>query len=171
MRGIAVKPSSFRSFVPKHRIALAVVLLTLGVSALHRQTRTNAAAPIVNDPPWAQILGPASGSLPDALPQLVWRDKLAPAIELARAENRPLFITLRCLSTARLARDKLGRYISLAFGTVFGCQALVNLGMILGLVPTVGIPLPLMSYGGSSLMATLMGFGLVLNVRMRRFVN
>jgi rod shape determining protein RodA len=43
--------------------------------------------------------------------------------------------------------------------------------MIIGLVPIVGLPLPLMSYGGSSMMATLLGFGLVLNVKMRRFVN
>ncbi|MFQ5668937.1 MAG: rod shape-determining protein RodA [Acidobacteriota bacterium] len=81
------------------------------------------------------------------------------------------FITLRTLLAARLARDKLGRYIALGFGTMFGCQTLVNLGMVIGLVPIVGIPLPLMSYGGSSMVATLMGFGLVLNVKMRRFVN
>ena len=43
--------------------------------------------------------------------------------------------------------------------------------MMVGLVPIVGIPLPLMSYGGSSMVATLIGFGLVLNVNMRRFVN
>ena len=81
------------------------------------------------------------------------------------------FLTLRCLSTARLARDKLGRYVALGFGSIFGGQVLLNLGMVLGLAPIVGIPLPLMSYGGSSVLATLMGFGLVLNVRMRRFVN
>ena len=81
------------------------------------------------------------------------------------------FLTLRCLSTARLARDKLGRYISLGFGSIFGFQVLLNIGMVLGLAPIVGIPLPLMSYGGSSMVATLMGFGLVVNVRMRRFVN
>lgn len=82
-----------------------------------------------------------------------------------------LFMTLRCLAAARLARDKLGRYLALGFGTAFGCQSLVNLGMMVGLVPIVGIPLPLMSYGGSSMVATLMGFGLVLNVNMRRYVN
>ncbi len=81
------------------------------------------------------------------------------------------FITLRCLAAARQARDKLGRYIALGFGTLFGFQSLVNMGMIIGLVPIVGIPLPLLSYGGSSMVATLMGFGLVLNVKMRRFVN
>jgi rod shape determining protein RodA len=82
-----------------------------------------------------------------------------------------LFMTMRCLAAARLARDKLGRYLALGVGTAFGCQSLANLGMMVGLVPIVGIPLPLMSYGGSSMVATLMGFGLVLNVNMRRFVN
>jgi rod shape determining protein RodA len=82
-----------------------------------------------------------------------------------------LFVTLRCFFIAGAAQDKLGRYICLAFGSVFGCQALINLGMVLGLVPTVGIPLPLLSYGGSSMVATMTGFGLVLNVGMRRFVN
>ena len=81
------------------------------------------------------------------------------------------FITWRCLRTARRARDKLGMYIALGIGTVFGCQSLVNLLMVLGLLPTVGIPLPLLSYGGSSAVATLSGMGLVLNVWMRRFVN
>ncbi|MFQ5767501.1 MAG: rod shape-determining protein RodA [Acidobacteriota bacterium] len=81
------------------------------------------------------------------------------------------FITMRCLLASRQARDRLGRYLALGIGSLFGCQALVNLGMMVGLTPTIGIPLPLMSYGGSSMVATLLGFGLVLNVRMRRFVN
>jgi rod shape determining protein RodA len=81
------------------------------------------------------------------------------------------FLTMRCLSVARVARDKLGRYIALGFGTAFGWQTLVNLGMVIGLVPIVGLPLPLMSYGGSSMVTTLIGFGLVLNVKARRFVN
>ena len=48
---------------------------------------------------------------------------------------------------------------------------LYNITMSAGLAPVKGITLPLMSYGGSSLVATLAGFGLVLNVRMRRFTN
>ena len=50
-------------------------------------------------------------------------------------------------------------------------QVALNIGVVLGRFPTIGVPLPLMSYGGSSMMATLLGFGLVLNVKMRRFVN
>ena len=54
---------------------------------------------------------------------------------------------------------------------VFACQALLNIGVVVGLLPTTGVPLPLMSYGGSSLVSTLIGMGLVLNVWMRRLVN
>ena len=48
-------------------------------------------------------------------------------------------------------------------------QAIINIMMILGFLPVVGIPLPLVSYGGSSLLTTLLGIGILLNVRMRRF--
>jgi rod shape determining protein RodA len=54
---------------------------------------------------------------------------------------------------------------------VFSGQALLNIGVVVGLLPTTGVPLPLMSYGGSSLASTLLGMGLVLNVWMRRLVN
>jgi rod shape determining protein RodA len=48
-------------------------------------------------------------------------------------------------------------------------QVFENVGMTMGIMPVAGIPLPLMSYGGSSVIATFAGVGLVLNVRMRRF--
>jgi rod shape determining protein RodA len=47
----------------------------------------------------------------------------------------------------------------------------INVGMVLGLLPTIGVPLPLMSYGGTALCAVLAGIGLIVNVRTRRFVN
>ncbi len=50
-------------------------------------------------------------------------------------------------------------------------QIAVNVGMAVGLMPVTGIPLPLMSYGGSSILFTFLAFGIVMNVRMRRFVN
>ena len=49
-------------------------------------------------------------------------------------------------------------------------QVLVNIAMVLGMMPVVGIPLPLLSYGGSSLLVTMMGLGLLLNIDMRRFM-
>jgi rod shape determining protein RodA len=48
---------------------------------------------------------------------------------------------------------------------------LVNVGMVLGMMPVTGIPLPLMSYGGSSVMFMFLALGIVMNIRMRRFVN
>ena len=54
---------------------------------------------------------------------------------------------------------------------MFAFQLLVNVAMVIGIFPIVGIPLPLLSYGGSSLLANYLGVGLVLNVKMRRFVN
>jgi len=54
---------------------------------------------------------------------------------------------------------------------MFAFQLLVNVAMVIGIFPIVGIPLPLLSYGGSSLLANCLGVGLVLNVKMRRFAN
>jgi rod shape determining protein RodA len=80
-------------------------------------------------------------------------------------------LLLRILLAAASARDRLGRFLAVGvFAILFG-QFVVNLGMVLDLTPVVGIPLPLISYGGSSLVSTLLSLGLVQNVRMRRFVN
>ncbi len=77
----------------------------------------------------------------------------------------------RCAVTARAARDRLGALIAVGVACVFAGQALLNIGVVLGVLPTTGVPLPLMSYGGSCLVSTLIGMGLVLNVWMRRLVN
>jgi rod shape determining protein RodA len=82
-----------------------------------------------------------------------------------------LFVILRSLDAARLAKDRLGAYLVLGVLASFTFQVLYNVTMSAGLAPVKGLTLPLMSYGGSSLIATLAGFGLILNVRMRRFTN
>jgi rod shape determining protein RodA len=82
-----------------------------------------------------------------------------------------LFVILRSLDAARLAKDRLGTYLVLGLLAGFTFQVLYNISMSAGLAPVKGLTLPLMSYGGSSLIATLAGFGLILNVRMRRFTN
>ncbi len=82
-----------------------------------------------------------------------------------------LFVIVRSLETARLARDRLGAYLVVGVLAAFTFQAMYNIGMSAGLVPVKGLTLPLMSSGGSSMIATLAGFGLILNVRMRRFTN
>jgi rod shape determining protein RodA len=82
-----------------------------------------------------------------------------------------LFVILRALDAARLAKDRLGSYLVLGVLASFIFQVVYNITMSAGLAPVKGLTLPLMSYGGSSMIATLAGFGLVLNVRMRRFTN
>jgi rod shape determining protein RodA len=82
-----------------------------------------------------------------------------------------LFVILRALEAARLAKDRLGSYLVLGVLASFTFQVVYNITMSAGLAPVKGLTLPLMSYGGSSLIATLAGFGLILNVRMRRFTN
>jgi len=82
-----------------------------------------------------------------------------------------LFVILRSLDAARLSKDRLGAYLVLGVLATFTFQVFYNVTMSAGLAPVKGLTLPLMSYGGSSLIATLTGFGLILNVRMRRFTN
>jgi len=80
-------------------------------------------------------------------------------------------VIYRCIAIARAARDRLGVFLAMGMVALFACQVLINVGVVLGLMPTTGVPLPLMSYGGSSLISTMAGMGLVLNVWMRRLVN
>jgi rod shape determining protein RodA len=82
-----------------------------------------------------------------------------------------LFVILRTLEAARLSKDRLGSYLVLGVLASFTFQVVYNITMSAGLAPVKGLTLPLMSYGGSSMIATLAAFGLVLNVRMRRFTN
>ncbi len=82
-----------------------------------------------------------------------------------------LFVIVRSLDASRLAKDRLGAYLVLGVLASFTFQVLYNITMSAGLAPVKGLTLPLMSYGGSSLIATFTGFGLILNVRMRRFTN
>jgi rod shape determining protein RodA len=82
-----------------------------------------------------------------------------------------LFVIVRSLDAAKLAKDRVGLFLVVAIISGFGFQVVYNITMSAGLAPVKGLTLPLMSYGGSSLVATLAGFGLILNVRMRRFTN
>jgi len=81
------------------------------------------------------------------------------------------FLLLWGINIAMTARDRFG--VLLAFGLVMLIfwQAVINLFMIMGFLPVVGIPLPLFSYGGSSLLTTLVAVGILMNIRMRRLQN
>jgi rod shape determining protein RodA len=79
-------------------------------------------------------------------------------------------IIMRSIHIAQTARDKLGIYIIIGAVSLFLFHILVNVGMVVGYMPITGIPLPLMSYGGSSVLSTFILLGLIINVRMRRYV-
>jgi rod shape determining protein RodA len=75
----------------------------------------------------------------------------------------------RAFRIALLSKDAFGTYLAAGIGSMFAIQMFVNVGMTLGIMPITGIPLPFVSYGGSSLLASAIGVGILLNVHMRRF--
>ena len=79
------------------------------------------------------------------------------------------FVLLRGFDIAASTREPVGRLVALGVTAMVATQVLVNLGMVTGLLPVVGIPLPFMSYGGSSMLVSMMALGLLLSVRMRQF--
>jgi rod shape determining protein RodA len=80
-------------------------------------------------------------------------------------------LLMQMVQNAQTAPDRAGMYICMGIATVFLFHILVNAGMVVGRMPVTGIPLPLMSYGGSNMLAVFLMLGLVNNVRLRRFVN
>jgi rod shape determining protein RodA len=80
-------------------------------------------------------------------------------------------ILMRLIQNAQTAADLSGSLIIMGVVAVLTFQIAVNVGMVIGLMPVTGIPLPLMSYGGSSVLFTFLALGAAMNVRMRRFVN
>jgi rod shape determining protein RodA len=82
-----------------------------------------------------------------------------------------LFLIVQSLSFAKHARDRGGTFLIIALICFFIFHILINVSMQIGVLPTTGIPLPLISYGGSSTMMFFISIGLMLNVDMRRFVN
>ena len=81
------------------------------------------------------------------------------------------FILFRCTYNAQTARDDLGLFIIMGVVGIYFFHMVVNVGMVIGFVPTAGIPLPFMSYGGSSVLTSFIGVGLVISVRRQRYVN
>jgi rod shape determining protein RodA len=81
------------------------------------------------------------------------------------------FVMWRGIVAARSAQDRLGSSLCMLVVAWITGQMAINVGMILGRLPTIGVPLPFLSYGGSALVASMCGVALVVNVRTRRFVN
>ncbi len=82
-----------------------------------------------------------------------------------------LLVLWRAFDTAHMARDRVGGILAAAVTAFLSFQVVYNVAMVAGLVPVKGLPLPFMSYGGSSVLSSFLALGLILNVRMRRFAN
>ena len=96
--------------------------------------------------------------------------KYARRIERLRGlltDNKPIIILMRSFAIARRTNDPFGRLVTTGVIAWYAFQLFENIGMTLGLMPMTGVPLPFVSYGGSSMFATLIGFGLLQNVHAR----
>lgn len=82
-----------------------------------------------------------------------------------------LSLLLRLVQNAQRASDRAGMFLVMGVAAALIFHVLVNVAMVIGYMPVTGIPLPLMSYGGSATMFVFLSLGLVMNVRLRRFVN
>ncbi|MCD6264702.1 MAG: rod shape-determining protein RodA [Deltaproteobacteria bacterium] len=81
-----------------------------------------------------------------------------------------LFLILWCLNIAKSSKDKFGTLIVVGVAALVFWHLIINVSMVIGLLPVVGIPLALFSYGGSSVISTMAAMGLVMNISMRRFM-
>jgi rod shape determining protein RodA len=80
-------------------------------------------------------------------------------------------LVVSAFGVAGNARDRFGHFLAVGVTSMLFWHAFINIGMVTALLPVVGVTLPLMSYGGSSVVAVMSGIGLLNNVGMRRFVN
>jgi rod shape determining protein RodA len=78
------------------------------------------------------------------------------------------FICVYAIHVASQAKDRFGAALAIGIGALIFWHAIFNIGMAIGVLPVVGVTLPLFSYGGSSVVTTLVGLGLLMNVSMRR---
>jgi len=80
------------------------------------------------------------------------------------------FLLTHGLAVAQLSKDRFGSLMALGLTSMLFWQVVINVGMVTGLFPVVGIPLPFISYGGTSLVTTFLSVGLILNIGMRRYL-
>lgn len=80
-----------------------------------------------------------------------------------------LFIILWGIDAANRAKDRFGALLTVGVMSMMSFYVIINVGMTLGIMPVVGVPLPLVSYGGTSALTTMAALGIVLNVNMRRY--
>ena len=80
-------------------------------------------------------------------------------------------LLMQIIQNAQTAPDRAGMFVCIGVAAILLFQVLVNVGMVVGRMPITGLPLPLMSYGGSNTLSVFAMLGLVNNVRLQRFVN
>lgn len=81
-----------------------------------------------------------------------------------------LLVFMRCLHLSRQAHDSFGRLLGGALSFMFMISALINIGMVIGILPVVGVPLPLISYGGSSIVTIMASFGMIMSIYTHKSV-
>lgn len=81
-----------------------------------------------------------------------------------------LLLISRGLKIANTSKDRSGAILAIGISALLFWQTFVNVGMVIGILPVVGVPLPLFSYGGTSVLTTLIGMGIMMNISMRRFM-
>jgi len=81
-----------------------------------------------------------------------------------------IFLFLVCFEIAARARDKFGALVVVGVSAYLFWHMFINIGMVIGLLPIVGVPLPLLSYGGSGMLTTMLGMGLISSVAYRRYL-
>ncbi len=82
-----------------------------------------------------------------------------------------LILLIRCLRSAWRASDEFGRMLALGISTLLFCHIFINIAMTIGLLPITGLPLPLMSYGGSFMISTLVSLGIIQSIYQRRKIR
>jgi rod shape determining protein RodA len=81
-----------------------------------------------------------------------------------------LGILIRGLMIAHSSKDLFGAYLAVGIVSLFFWAGAINVGMVIGVLPVVGVPLPMLSYGGSALLTCMVALGLLMNVSMRRYI-
>jgi len=79
-----------------------------------------------------------------------------------------VYLITKCIYIAKTAKDKAGSLIAIGITGIFLFHVLENIGMVMGLLPITGVPLPFVSYGGSSLITNFICIGLLLNISGKR---
>ncbi len=79
------------------------------------------------------------------------------------------FLVIWAVRIASVAKDRFGAVVAAGVAAIIFWQVIINLGMVMGLLPVVGVTLPLFSYGGSSVLTVMLGVGLLMNISMRRY--